>query len=88
MKVIFLKKFSKDLDKIKQPKDREAILSLIESVHNCSSFREIPNTKKLAGFKDAYRIRLGDLRIGVFVNEDAVDFARVAFRKDIYNLFP
>ncbi|MEM6737743.1 MAG: type II toxin-antitoxin system RelE/ParE family toxin [Bacteroidota bacterium] len=88
MKVVFLKKFSKDLDKIKKPKDRAAILEIIELVREVQSITEVPATKKLKGYEDAFRIRSGDYRIGVFVSGDSVEFARVANRKDIYNIFP
>ncbi|MEQ6118067.1 hypothetical protein [Reichenbachiella sp. MALMAid0571] len=47
-----------------------------------------PNIKKLVGFSDAYRIRSGNIRIGVFVDGDTIEFARIAHRKNIYNIFP
>lgn len=90
MKVQFLKKFSKDLDKIKQPKDKAALLTLIKEAKTAESLRDIPGIKKLVGFQDAYRIRVGQLRVGVFISEEnsTIEFARVAFRKDIYKIFP
>lgn len=88
MKVAYLKKFSKDLDKIKQPKDHAAILEIIELVKEVDQITEVPGLKKLTGYEDAFRIRSGDYRIGVFVSEDLVEFARVAHRKDIYKIFP
>jgi mRNA interferase RelE/StbE len=88
MDVIFLKKFSKDLDKIKKPKDLQSILEIIELVKQVQSFSEVPGTKKLKGYEDAFRIRSGDYRIGVFVSEELVEFARVVHRKDIYKNFP
>jgi mRNA interferase RelE/StbE len=44
--------------------------------------------KKLVGFKEAFRIRLGNYRVGVFLEGENVIFARVAHRKDIYSIFP
>ncbi len=88
MKIVFLKKFSKDLDKIKKPKDRVSILEIIELVKQVETFSEVTGTSKLKGYDDGFRIRSGDYRIGVFVSEDLVEFARVAHRKDIYNIFP
>ncbi|MCV9387035.1 type II toxin-antitoxin system RelE family toxin [Reichenbachiella ulvae] len=90
MEVQFLNKFSKDLDKIKQPKDKTALLNLIKDVKAAESLRDIPSIKKLAGFQDAYRIRVGQLRVGIFISEEKsiIQFARVAFRKDIYNILP
>lgn len=72
MKVVYLKKFSKDLDKIKQPKDHAAILEVIELVKRAHDITVVPGAKKLKGYDDAFRIRCGDYRIGVFVSEDLV----------------
>jgi mRNA interferase RelE/StbE len=88
LKIAYLKKFSKDLDRIKKPKDRESILEIIKLVKQVQVFTEVPGIKKLKGYDDAFRIRSGDYRIGVFVSEELVEFARVAYRKDIYKIFP
>ncbi|MEQ8361950.1 MAG: hypothetical protein RH948_03720 [Cyclobacteriaceae bacterium] len=88
MQVAFLKKFSKDLDKITQPKDRKALLEVIKSVKEVNKLEDVPGVKKLTGFNDAFRIRSGNYRIGVFVDGKVVQFARVAHRKDIYKIFP
>ena len=88
MKVEFLKKFSRDLEKIKQPRDRKAIINLIRQVKTVSQLEEVPGVKKLVGYDDAFRVRSGNYRVGVFVNGDVVQFARVAHRKDIYKIFP
>ncbi|MEQ8554519.1 MAG: hypothetical protein RIC06_14835 [Cyclobacteriaceae bacterium] len=88
MKVAYLKNFSKDLDKIKKPKDHQAILEIIDLVKEVKNITEIPGVKKLTGYDDAFRIRSGDYRVGVFVSVELVEFARVAHRKDIYKIFP
>jgi mRNA interferase RelE/StbE len=49
---------------------------------------EIPHLKKLQGFKSVYRIRIGDYRIGIFIDGNTVQFVRVLNRKDIYKYFP
>jgi len=88
LKVAYLKKFSKDLDKIKQPNDQASILEIIELVKQTQDITEVPGIKKLKGYEGAFRIRFGDYRVGVFVSEELVEFARVAHRKDIYKIFP
>lgn len=88
MKVEFLKTFSKDLDNIKVATVKQRLESLIENLEAASQLNEIPNTKKLKGHKSAYRIKLGDYRVGIFLENDTVEMARVAHRKDIYSLFP
>ena len=42
----------------------------------------------MEGFKNAYRIKIGDYRIGVFIEEDTIEFVRFVHRKDIYKKFP
>ena len=88
MRVQYLSKFSKDLDKINLPAVKKSILNVIEEVKAADSFNQVGNVKKLVGFKSAYRIRVGQYRIGVFVEKNLVQFARIAHRKDIYKLFP
>lgn len=88
MRVQYLSKFSKDLDKINLPAVKNSILNVIEEVKAADSINQIRNVKKLVGFKSAYRIRVGQYRIGVFVEKNLVQFARIAHRKDIYKLFP
>jgi mRNA interferase RelE/StbE len=88
LKVEFLKKFSKDLDNLKKPQIQHTLISLIESLEAADSTSDIPNLKKLKGSTSAYRIRIGDYRIGVFIENDVIELARIAHRKDIYNIFP
>lgn len=88
MQVVFLKKFYKDLDNITQPKDQQALVVVIGLVKEVARLEDVPGVKKLSGFKDAFRIRSGSYRIGVFIKGKVVQFARVAHRKDIYKIFP
>ncbi|HBY75652.1 MAG TPA: plasmid stabilization protein, partial [Cyanobacteria bacterium UBA11148] len=46
------------------------------------------NLKKLKTEGDYYRIRVGDYRIGIVINEDVVVFVRVLHRKEAYRYFP
>jgi len=42
----------------------------------------------MKGHHYAYRIRVGDYRIGLFFENGLTTFAYLAHRKDIYNRFP
>ena len=88
MLVEYLESFEKDLDAISSQGVRHKVLKLIEQIEEASSLSEISNLKKLSGFKSAYRIRLGNYRIGIFVSGNTVQFARILHRKDIYRVFP
>ncbi len=88
MKVEFSLKFSKDLDEINQRKVKDNILQTIEALEKAENLSQIPNLKKLSGHTSAFRIRIGDFRLGFFFEDGIILLGRIAFRKDIYKIFP
>ncbi|MFZ4413904.1 MAG: type II toxin-antitoxin system RelE family toxin [Bacteroidales bacterium] len=88
MKTEFLKQFNKDLHKITFEKVKNEIYDVIINVETSEKTSEIKNLKKLPAFKNAYRIKTGDYRIGVFIENNTVEFVRILHRKDIYKVFP
>jgi mRNA-degrading endonuclease RelE of RelBE toxin-antitoxin system len=64
VRVEFLSKFNDDLDSISQLSAKIAIKKVIESIEASESFGQIQNVKKLVGSKNAYRVRVGNYRIG------------------------
>lgn len=88
MKVIVSAKFDKDLDKITDSATLERIENVLLGVIAAKKVVDIVNIKKMKGAKNAFRIRVGDYRIGIFIERDTVKFARIALRKDIYDIFP
>ena len=83
----FLKQFYKDLDKLPES-IKDDVADTIESAEAAIKTTDIKNLKKLVGYKHAYRIKIKDYRIGVFIQNGVVEFARVNHRKDIYKNFP
>ena len=88
MKVEFLEKFNKDLDDIRVSFVKKAIERVILEAESANNIHQIRNMKKMKGSSIAYRIRIGDYRIGVYCEHGIIQFARVANRKDIYRVFP
>ncbi len=86
MKIAFLKQFYKDLDKITLDKVKNDIYHIIINVEKASNPIDVKNLKKLIGYKN--RIKTGDYRIGVFIENNTIEFARIVHRKDIYKVFP
>lgn len=66
MRSLFRESFSKDLSKITDSRILREIERVIIQVESVSSLSGISNIKKLKGSKTAYRIRIGDYRIGLF----------------------
>lgn len=89
METRYLPSFIKDLKALKSTPFFVPIKALVfEEIPNYLQFEEIKNLKKLNVAEDAYRIRLGDYRIGLIFDDEVVTFVRVLHRKDIYRYFP
>ena len=88
MQVDFTKHFSKQLDHLLDEELRGRLRKIVSTVMSASTNGDIPNLKKLKGHLFAYRIKLGDYRIGLFIENNRVIFAAFEHRKDIYNRFP
>lgn len=87
MKVIADKSFKKDIEKLDSVTKNLVSKLVIQLIQN-SSVNEIPNLKKIKGFKNASRIRLGNYRIGIRIENDTIILVRILHRKDIYKYFP
>lgn len=88
MKAEFSNWFLNDIEKLPSIAAKSALADAIEAVEAAPDSTALVNLKKLSGFKNAYRIRVGDFRIGIFITGKTAEFARVLSRKDIYKLFP
>lgn len=88
MQYEFKKSFVRDFRKVKDKYLAQAILEVVDMVADANAIKDVKNVRKMSGFKSAYRIRVGDYRIGIFVRKQKVIFAAFAHRKDIYKKFP
>jgi mRNA-degrading endonuclease RelE of RelBE toxin-antitoxin system len=88
MNVEFLRQFSKDLDNLVGASIRRQVAELIEEFESLDSLPKMANLKKLKGHRNAYRIRLGDYRLGFFLEGNTILLARLLHRKEIYKQFP
>jgi len=89
MKTDFRKSFARDLRRRKNDSVfLDCVKKVIEEVELSEITTEITNFKKLKGETDYYRIRFGNYRIGIKIEDDLVVFIRALHRKDIYRYFP
>jgi len=88
MNIIFLNSFKKDIKKIKSSTLKAKIRNSIITIENAETLKEIKNNKKLSGSYFAYRIRIGNYRLGYYFENDTVELARFLKRSDIYKVFP
>lgn len=64
------------------------IAVLLDELEKANSLTEISNCKKLTGFKNAYRIRIGEYRVGFYWDKSSINLVRVLARKEMYRFFP
>jgi mRNA interferase RelE/StbE len=88
MNVQFLDQFNRDVNRLQHASVKRALSKTIEEIKSANSLSEIRNIKKLQGFRSAYRVRIGDYRLGFFLTGNTIEFARILNRKEIYRYFP
>lgn len=82
------KTFEKDLRKLRDKAQLSTIKLIIEAVEAANTLDEVKNIKKLKGEDGYFRIRLGDYRIGLFLQDDTLRFVRILHRREFYRYFP
>lgn len=89
MNVEYLPTFLKDLKALRSTPVFESIKRLVfEEIPGYSGLEEIVGLKKLKANDNAYRVRVGDYRIGFTITGNVITFVRVLHRKEIYRYFP
>lgn len=74
MKILFTKRFSKDLDVIvHDAKLKTHLLQVFEQMKQMDSLAEFKDVRKIQGYKGYYRIRIGDYRLGIKATEDGIE---------------
>jgi mRNA interferase RelE/StbE len=87
MKYEYTNAFIKDVKK-SSPEIQSQVRNLVEEIRKVDRLVELPNVKKMRGFSNAFRIRLGEYRVGVFLENGTVILARMLHRKEVYRYFP
>ncbi len=89
MIVQFDKSFERSLNKVHDPNTLLRLNRIILQLENSPSLSRLQNIKKLTGYSNYYRIRIGDYRVGFeTIDNNTIRFIIIAHRKDIYKIFP
>ncbi|MEM1308299.1 MAG: type II toxin-antitoxin system RelE/ParE family toxin [Cyanobacteria bacterium P01_H01_bin.153] len=88
MKVEFRKTFEKDLRQLRDRAVLNKIKAAVESVESAKALESVTNLKKLKGEDGYFRIRLGDYRIGLYLEGETILFVRILHRREFYRYFP
>jgi mRNA interferase RelE/StbE len=92
MNVNYLPSFLRELKALRSTPYFKTINTLvfeeIPKLAGLTDIKNVKNVKNLQGYENAYRIKVGDYRIGVIFGGKTVTFCRVLHRKEIYRYFP
>jgi mRNA interferase RelE/StbE len=81
----FHRQFLKDLGKL-EAGERVRLAEFLDIVQN-KKWSDL-NPVKIKGYKDSYRFRVGNYRIGVTYDQEVLVLRRCLHRKNIYKKFP
>ena len=89
MNLEFKKSFARDLKKSKTDKPLlERVQQVIQEAEEAQAIHGIRNLKKLKAQGNHYRIRIGDYRLGLVIEDKTVCFVRCLRRSEVYRYFP
>ncbi|KAF0121954.1 MAG: plasmid stabilization system [bacterium] len=88
MEIDFKGSFERDIRNIHDRKLLQKLKNIIEAVGQAKNVSEIAGIKKIRTDEAYYRIRTGDYRIGIKVENNIIIFVRFLHRKEIYRYFP
>jgi mRNA interferase RelE/StbE len=79
----------KDVKKIGDSTIKNSLVRVIVQIQKAEKISDLPNATKLHGYGNAFRIRIGDYRLGFIINvHHEVELIRFLHRKEIYSHFP
>ena len=87
MQVEFRKKFLKELSKLPNPYQSNIEEFVFDILPNYS-LSEIGKIEKMKGYKDYFKIRFGDYRVGIKKENNIIIVETVKHRREIYKFFP
>jgi mRNA interferase RelE/StbE len=89
LQVTFTKTFLKDLAKVVPVNRRQQIEKFVfEDLPVLSSIENAGNIEKMTGYKNHYKVRFGEYRVGLLKSNNTIELHRVLNRKEIYKFFP
>ena len=88
MKIDFKKSFSRDIKKINDKNILKKVRDVIDTIESSPNITELRNVKQLTSGRKYYRIKVGDYRMGIKLENEIIVLVRFLHRKDIYKHFP
>jgi mRNA interferase RelE/StbE len=82
------RKFLKDVEALSEKGIKKQIAIVVERLKDAENLKEIVQIKPMQGAVGYYRIRIGDYRMGLKMEDGVVILLRIKHRKEIYRVFP
>jgi len=86
--VEYRKRFLKELADVPETQRHEIERFVFGELPRFRSILESRKIERLRGYPGFFKIRFGDYRVGLRLENDTVVLERVLHRKDIYRYFP
>ncbi|MCQ2285967.1 MAG: type II toxin-antitoxin system RelE/ParE family toxin [Bacteroidales bacterium] len=85
MKILYDKNFEKSLEKLSNTIIKQRLEKLIQRLVTVDDITKLANVKRLQGYVNKYRIRIGNYRI-VFalLDNETMMFITISHRKEVY----
>jgi len=88
MRLRFERAFVKDLQRL-PGQAREEVKRVLAELREAQQLRMVGSCKKLKGYSNYYRIRIGDYRLGLKdLGDGEIALLRILHRREIYRRFP
>lgn len=88
MEVEITKKFLKELSKIPSEYADKIEKFVFGKLSTFNALSEIGKVEKMTGYKDYFKIRFGDYRVGIKKENNIIVIKTVKHRREIYKYFP
>ncbi len=88
MNIEYKKKFLKELSKLPTEYGQTIEEFVFDTFPTYTSLSEIGKVEKMTGYKNYFKIRFGDYRVGIKKENDTIIIETVKHRREIYKYFP
>ncbi len=88
MTIEIRKKFLKELSKLPTDYSESIEKFVFEELQTYKSLSEVGKVEKMTGYKNYFKVRFGNYRVGLKKENDTVIVEIVKHRKEIYKYFP
>lgn len=89
MKIQISKRFSKDVQAITDQRILQKIRCVLEQAQQAQNLTDIAELESMSGFCGYYRIKFDyRYRMGVYFDNECLQFLRVGHRESFYKKFP